>query len=58
MATKKNELNIKSFMSCEKYLKSLEAIITEGQDKGIFRKDISIPLLTPLFWYFFSFPYE
>lgn len=28
-------------------LKSLEAIITEGQDKGVFRKDISIPLITP-----------
>ena len=27
--------------------KSLEAIITEGQEKGVFRKDISIPLITP-----------
>jgi AcrR family transcriptional regulator len=48
MATKKNELNIKSFYELRKSnLKSLEAIITEGQDKGVFRKDISIPLLTP-----------
>jgi hypothetical protein len=52
---KKNELNIKSFMSCEKQFKIVEAIITEGQDKGIFRKDISIPLLTPtILGYFFS----
>jgi AcrR family transcriptional regulator len=54
MATKKNELNIKSFYELRKSnLKSLEAIITEGQDKGVFRKDISIPLLTPLFWVLF-----
>jgi len=48
MATKKKELNIKSFYDLRKSnLKSLEAIITEGQDKGVFRKDISIPLITP-----------
>jgi AcrR family transcriptional regulator len=48
MATKKKELNIKSFYELRKSnLKSLEAIITEGQNKGVFRKDISIPLLTP-----------
>jgi hypothetical protein len=48
MATKKKELNIKSFYELRKSnLKSLEAIINEGQDKGVFRKDISIPLLTP-----------
>jgi hypothetical protein len=44
-------------MSCEKQLKIVEAIITEGQDKGVFRKDISIPLLTPTILGFF-FPYE
>ncbi|SEA43091.1 transcriptional regulator, TetR family [Flavobacterium gillisiae] len=48
MATQKKELNIKSFYDLRKSnLKSLEAIITEGQDKGVFRKDISIPLITP-----------
>ncbi|MFT4669570.1 MAG: hypothetical protein ACI9HJ_001144, partial [Ulvibacter sp.] len=48
MATKKKELNIKSFYELRKSnLKSLEAIIIEGQNKGVFRKDISIPLLTP-----------
>ncbi|CAM3069397.1 TetR/AcrR family transcriptional regulator [Flavobacterium frigoris] len=48
VATKKKELNIKSFYELRKSnLKSLEAIINEGQDKGVFRKDISIPLITP-----------
>jgi AcrR family transcriptional regulator len=48
MATKKKELNIKSFYELRKSnLKSLEAIINEGQIKGVFRKDISIPLITP-----------
>jgi AcrR family transcriptional regulator len=48
MATKKKELNIKSFYELRKSnLKSLEAIISEGQNKGVFRKDISILLLTP-----------
>ena len=28
-------------------LKSLEAIIEEGQKKGVFRKDVIIPLITP-----------
>jgi hypothetical protein len=28
-------------------LKSLELIIQEGQAKGVFRKDIIIPLITP-----------
>jgi AcrR family transcriptional regulator len=28
-------------------LKSLETIIEEGQKKGVFRKDINIPLITP-----------
>jgi AcrR family transcriptional regulator len=31
----------------DKNLKSLEAIIHEGQQKGIFRKDIIIPLISP-----------
>ncbi|NGY38276.1 TetR/AcrR family transcriptional regulator [Flavobacterium sp. XN-5] len=48
MATQKKELNIKSFYDLRKSnLKSLEVIINEGQNKGVFRKDISIPLLTP-----------
>ena len=28
-------------------LKSLETIIEEGQKKGVFRKDVIIPLITP-----------
>ncbi|PKH68848.1 TetR family transcriptional regulator [Flavobacterium sp. ALD4] len=48
VATKKKEINIKSFYDLRKSnFKSLEAIITEGQEKGVFRKDISIPLITP-----------
>ena len=48
VATKKKEINIKSFYNLRKSnFKSLEAIITEGQEKGVFRKDISIPLITP-----------
>ena len=48
LATKKEQLNIKSIFELRKSnLKSLEAIITEGQNKGVFRKDISIPLITP-----------
>lgn len=31
----------------DKNLKSLETIIHEGQEKGIFRKDVNIPLIPP-----------
>ena len=47
-ATNKRDLNFKSFTELKKgNLKSLEAIILEGQTKGVFRKDIIIPLITP-----------
>jgi AcrR family transcriptional regulator len=48
IATKKRDLNLDSFRDLRKSnLKSLENIITEGQNKGVFRKDIAIPLITP-----------
>jgi AcrR family transcriptional regulator len=48
IATKKRDLNLDSFRDLRKSnLKSLENIITEGQNKGIFRKDVAIPLITP-----------
>ncbi|PJJ07268.1 TetR family transcriptional regulator [Flavobacterium sp. 1] len=40
-------INLKAFTDLKKgNLKSLETIIQDGQDKGIFRKDIVVPLLT------------
>lgn len=40
-------INLEAFTDLKKgNLKSLEAIIQDGQKKGIFRKDIVIPLLT------------
>ncbi|WP_413997780.1 TetR/AcrR family transcriptional regulator [Flavobacterium sp. W1B] len=55
--SKKRELNHQAFLDLKKgNLKSLEAIIVEGQTKGIFRKDIVIPLIAPTilgtFFYF------
>ncbi|WP_281297168.1 TetR/AcrR family transcriptional regulator [Flavobacterium limnophilum] len=48
LASKKRVLDIQSFSDIKKSnLKSLELIIQEGQAKGVFRKDIIIPLLTP-----------
>ena len=48
LASKKRALDLQSFSDIKKSnLKSLELIIQEGQDKGIFRKDVIIPLLTP-----------
>lgn len=42
------EESLPSFSELKKEnLKSLESIILEGQSKGVFRKDITIPLLTP-----------
>ena len=41
-------MNFEFFTELKKgNLKSLEAIIVEGQEKGVFRKDIIIPLITP-----------
>lgn len=46
--SKKRNLNLQTFSELKKgNLKSLEAIILEGQNKGVFRKDIVIPLITP-----------
>ena len=46
--SKKREQNLQAFSELKKgNLKSLESIIEEGQKKGIFRKDVSIPLITP-----------
>ena len=46
--SKKREQNLQTFSELKKgNLKSLETIIEEGQKKGIFRKDVIIPLITP-----------
>ena len=46
--SKKRSLTHEAFTELKKgNLKSLEAIIVEGQTKGVFRKDIVIPLITP-----------
>jgi AcrR family transcriptional regulator len=48
LASKKRVLDLNSFSEIKKAnLKSLELIIQEGQAKGVFRKDIIIPLITP-----------
>ena len=48
LASKKRVLELDSFSDIKKTnLKSLEIIIREGQAKGVFRKDITIELLTP-----------
>lgn len=48
LASQKKALEIQSFSEIKKAnLKSMELIIQEGQVKGVFRKDIIIPLLTP-----------
>ena len=46
--SKKRSFTHEAFTELKKgNLKSLEAIIVEGQTKGVFRKDIVIPLITP-----------
>lgn len=46
--SKKKSQNFQTFSELKKgNLKSLEAIIQEGQKKGVFRKDVIIPLITP-----------
>ncbi|MBC7848013.1 MAG: TetR/AcrR family transcriptional regulator [Flavobacterium sp.] len=48
LASKKKALELESFSDIKKSnLKSLELIIQEGQAKGVFRKDVIIPLITP-----------
>jgi AcrR family transcriptional regulator len=47
-ASKKREQNLKVLSELKKgNLMSLETIIKEGQNKGVFRKDVIIPLITP-----------
>jgi len=48
LASKKRVLDLPSLTEIKKAnLKSMELIIQEGQAKGVFRKDIIIPLITP-----------
>lgn len=48
LTSKKRVLDFQSFSEIKKSnLKSLQLIIQEGQAKGVFRKDIIIPLITP-----------
>jgi AcrR family transcriptional regulator len=48
LTTKKREQNLLAFTELKKgNLKSLETIVQEGQSKGVFRKDVIIPLITP-----------
>ena len=47
-SSKMRNVNLDAFIELKKgNLKSLETIIEDGQAKGIFRKDIIIPLITP-----------
>jgi AcrR family transcriptional regulator len=48
LSSKKREKSLAVFTELKKgNLKAVESIILEGQSKGIFRKDIAIPLITP-----------
>lgn len=48
LTSKKRTINLKAFTEVKRRnLVSLENIIKEGQEKGIFRKDINIALLPP-----------
>lgn len=48
LSSKKRVLDIKSFAEVKrKNLESLEKIIQEGQEKGIFKKEINVVLLPP-----------
>ena len=48
LVNRKREINIKSFTEVKKRnLESLAKIIHEGQEKGVFRKDVNIPLIPP-----------
>jgi AcrR family transcriptional regulator len=47
-SSKKREIDMEAFVEIKKgNLKTLELIITQGQERGMFRKDIIIPLITP-----------
>jgi AcrR family transcriptional regulator len=48
LSSKRRSINIKEFTEVKKSnLESLEKIIGEGQQKGVFRKDINIALIPP-----------
>ncbi|KAF2332608.1 TetR/AcrR family transcriptional regulator [Flavobacterium daemonense] len=48
LTSKKIEKSLIAFSELKKEnLKSVETIIKQGQDKGVFRKDVIIPLITP-----------
>lgn len=48
LSSKKHVLDLETFTEIKKVnLRSLELIIKEGQAKGVFRKDVIIPLITP-----------
>ncbi|TDP02323.1 TetR family transcriptional regulator [Flavobacterium sp. 245] len=48
LTSKKIEKSLIAFSELKREnLKSVETIIKQGQDKGVFRKDIIIPLITP-----------
>lgn len=47
-SSKKRSINLDTFVELKKgNLQTLETIIKEGQGRGIFRKDIIVPLITP-----------
>lgn len=47
-STKKRELNFEAFTEVKRYnLQVLENIIKEGQDAGVFQKDINVALIPP-----------
>lgn len=47
-SSKKRSINLNAFVELKKgNLKTLETIIEEGQNKGLFRKDVIVPLITP-----------
>ena len=47
-SSEKREKSLAAFSELKKEnLKTLETIVQEGQQKGIFRKDVIVPLLTP-----------
>ncbi|RED23754.1 TetR family transcriptional regulator [Flavobacterium cutihirudinis] len=48
LTSKKIEKSLIAFSELKREnLKSVETIIKQGQDKGVFRKDVIIPLITP-----------
>jgi hypothetical protein len=47
-SSQKREINMEAFSELKKgNLRTLEIIIQEGQEIGLFRKDVLIPLITP-----------